>query len=217
VVADSEGGSKRPTEISPGTIDLKAVERLGGLLGALHDFGVVDGSSRLRESLFEPAACMETAENRLRFCGLGGNKWKDEPWFHLGISRLREHAGKVQFLLPRSNVDNEALDVYRALVAQYAPTFQCRLFDDDPIFRLVIVDDRISLLSHYRYRREMDRKKESESGWEKPQLLIRHDAPWSIGHAFLVYFKQMWATASEIGEREIRMVERLDEFRTATP
>jgi hypothetical protein len=160
-------------------------------LDAIDQFGLVDGASHLQGSAFEPQDCMFAANNRIRFCGYGGSKWRNEDWFSTGLERLRAVNGEVQFLLPEDNMSDEARSKFAEFTRAYPKVFHVRTFKEEPIFRLVIIDDSDIILSHYRYGQESG-DLDNKQGWRVPQLKLSTRTEWSLGKAFLVYFTELW-------------------------
>jgi hypothetical protein len=189
------------------------ISQADNFLDALQTLGVCNGFASLRQVEVTPETCMRNASLRLRFCGYGGSKWRDEPWFIECLRELRGAKGEVQFLLPKETTTSKSITQFRELLTEWSDVLSVRLYSGDPIFRIVIIDDRWTLLSHYRYG-QTENDVTNALGWTIPQLLIDNQERLSLGKAFLVYFGQVWLSAEDLAATdELARTERYDSFR----
>lgn len=152
---------------------------LFSLLEICSSFGIVGGTSELQEELVLPETCMRTATHRLDLFGYGGEKWRDEPWFEPELTRLERRGGKVRFLVSHAALDDTSMQRYAKLESDHEGTFEAWIYEATSIFRLVTVDSRISIFTHYGHE-VIDENGRNMRGWHSPQLVIDHAAEWSL-------------------------------------
>lgn len=183
------------------------------LLETLQGVGIVDCTTKLTESRFEPIECMKQAKRKLFFMGIVGSKWVTEPRirdeFRQFLNRIQSQGGAVRFLMinPRGdkfrqlkslrggNISAESLKHFRSLIKEF-PCLSVRLYDQMPCFRIVLIDDKTLALSKYRIDREG--YFQSKFGWEAPHLIIDASAPWSFYDPFDAYYQQVWELSIDL-------------------
>jgi hypothetical protein len=180
----------------------------------------VEGSSlRLQGSRAEPIECIEQTVRTLYFEGILASKWVEasvvRSRFDALLSRLDDEGGDVRFLLIDPESDsyerfrdlrqgNEGLSSLRYLLrlVESHPSFQVRLYDALPAFRIVIIDHDVMTVSPYLLGAEDYLR--GRYGWDAPHAAFDPFAPWSFAKAFEVMFLEQWRTARPIEELNIQ-------------
>jgi hypothetical protein len=166
----------------------------------------------LRRSKLEPLECISQTVSRLCFAGILATKWVADSYVRAEFTRLLERldnsGGSVQFLLINPESDSyrrfsqlrwsagsvQPIDMLRALSAAHR-SFQIRLYDALPTFRIVLIDQSIVSFSPYLIGPTTDR---ARTGWEAPHIVLDRTAPWPLARAFETLFDETWGTATPL-------------------
>jgi hypothetical protein len=166
----------------------------------------------LRRSKLEPLECIRQTVARLRFAGILATKWVADSYVHAEFVRLLERLdnsdGSAQFLLIDPEAESyrrfmrvrwssggtQPIDMLRSLSAEH-PSFQVRLYDAMPTFRIVLIDQSIVSFSPYLMDPVTDR---ARTGWLAPHVVLDRTAPWPLAHTFETLFDETWRTATPL-------------------
>jgi len=166
----------------------------------------------LRRSQLEPQECIRQTVSRLRFAGILATKWVADSYVQAEfaglLERLDNSDGSAQFLLldPESESYRQfsqlrwspggiqPIDVLRRLCVAH-PSFQVRLYDALPTFRIVLIDQSIVSFSPYLMDPGTDR---ARTGWKAPHIILDRTAPWPLARTFETLFDQAWRTATPL-------------------
>jgi hypothetical protein len=166
----------------------------------------------LRRSKLEPQECIRQTVSQLCFAGILATKWVADSYVRAEFTRLLErldnNGGSVRFLLidPESESYRrfsqlrwsegsvQPVDVLRSLGAAHR-SFQVRLYDALPTFRIVLIDQSIVSFSPYLMDRGTDR---ARTGWEAPHIVLDRTAPWPLARTFETLFSETWRTATPL-------------------
>ena len=107
--------------------------------------------------------------------------------------------GRVRFLVSRAALDADALERYSYLERRFPETFEAWVSDQSSIFRLVTVDERLSIFTHYGHE-VIDEQGQNMKGWQSPQLLVDHSAEWSLAVPLRRVFQDTLARAARVDE-----------------
>ena len=88
----------------------------------------------------------------------------------------------------------QPIDVLRRLCVAH-PSFQVRLYDALPTFRIVLIDQSIVSFSPYLMDPGTDR---ARTGWKAPHIILDRTAPWPLARTFETLFDQAWRTATPL-------------------
>ncbi|MGW1618483.1 hypothetical protein [Streptomyces sp. NPDC002172] len=178
---------------------LDGVQELARLARVLSMFGVVGGTETLTEELVRPETCMRQAQTSLHFMGYGAGKWRSESWFATELERLSRREGEVRFLISR-NTEERALDSLAELQRAFARTLSVRLMNDRSLFRVVIIDRRQLILSHYGHEVILGNGQNAQ-GWQSPQLIVENGTEWSLIIPFMILYNEIWAKADPLDDQ----------------
>lgn len=179
--------------------------------------GITTGSTlRLRGEIMDPMQCIENTQNLLYFSGVLASKWVVDPGVRSAfdemltkLDALPERERDVRFLI----IDPEG-DAYSLLyqmrggrlsadsvphlrdLARRHPSFQVRVIDALPSFRIVAIDD--DMVSFSPYALEEERYATSRLGWDAPHVMLDPHAPYPLAEAFKLYFEERWNNARPI-------------------
>ena len=190
--------------------DAGAVDE-GGLLKLCSLIGISTTSKlSLTDSHIAPLACIRRTRSRLYFSGVLASKWVEKPdvlsEFNQLLSRLDQEKGEVKFLvinpyggafrrlheLRGGRLSTESLVPLKELSATH-PSFEVRLFDALPAFRIVSIDDDV--LSFSPYRLAAAAYLASGKGWEAPHIVLDPLADYPLAEAFRLLFSETWDKA----------------------
>lgn len=193
--------------------DIKSPNVQDELITNLKEIGIVNATSQLAETKYEPAQCMKQVRKRLFFMGLLGSKWVTpanvRSDFVLFLKRVQALNGEVRFMLidPKSQyfkdlmnlrggaLSDDSLKYFLQLSKEYS-CLQVRLYNQMPCFRLIFIDDKILAISCYKIEKEG--YVQSKFGWSAPHLVIDSNSPWSLYISFELYYGQIWDSAKDI-------------------
>lgn len=173
-----------------------AIAKSHTLLSILKSFGIQSIYEHLTHPEIMPEACMQRASRSLQLMAFHGDKWLFEPWFEQELHRFHLRQGKVEFLLSET-IDKKTVDRCKELLAKYHDVFSVRIFSENAIFRLVIMDDSWLLLGHYGYE-VIEKDGNNAKGWKSPHLLIEDNKDWSFLIPFRELFRINWRKAKDI-------------------
>src|SRR5271166_1463099 len=184
--------------------------RLEDLIGTV---GISSASElELRRSKLEPLECIRQTVSRLSFAGILGTKWVADSFVRAEFARLLERldgsGGSVRFLLidPESEAyqrfsalrwsmgADQPISMLRSLSAAH-PSFQVRLYDALPTFRIVLIDQSVASFSPYLMAPGTER---ARTGWEAPHIVLDRTAPWPLAQTFETLFEEAWRTATPL-------------------
>lgn len=166
----------------------------------------------LRRSQLEPQECIRHTVAQLRFAGILATKWVADSYvraeFAKLLERLDNNGGSVQFLLidPESESyrkfsqlrwsagSAQPIDVLRSLSEAHR-SFEVRLYDALPTFRIVLIDQSIVSFSPYLIGPGTDR---ARTGWEAPHIVLDRTAPWPMARTFETLFAETWRTSTPL-------------------
>jgi len=82
----------------------------------------------------------------------------------------------------------------RSLSAEHT-SFQVRLYDALPTFRIVLIDQSIVSFSPYLMDFGTDR---ARTGWRAPHIVLDRSTPWPLARTFETLFDETWRTATPL-------------------
>lgn len=166
----------------------------------------------LRRSKLEPLECISQTVSRLWFAGILATKWVADSYvraeFASLLERLDNTGGSAQFLLVDPESESyrrftrlrwspggvQPIDMLRSLSAAH-PSFQVRLYDALPTFRIVLIDQSIVSFSPYLMDPGTER---ARTGWRAPHIVLDRTAPWPLARTFETLFAETWRTATPL-------------------
>ena len=181
--------------------------------GLIQTIGISAASElELRRSKLEPLECITQTVSRLSFAGILATKWVADSYVRAEFARLLErldsNGGSVRFLLidPESEAYQrfsaqrwsaggvQPISMLRSLSAAH-PSFQVRLYDALPTFRIVLIDQTVASFSPYLMAPGTQR---ARTGWEAPHIVLDRTAPWPLAQTFETLFEETWRTATPL-------------------
>src|SRR5262245_8755684 len=168
--------------------------------------------SQLRLSGFrmEPAQLMRRVKQRLWFSGVLASKWVTDAAVRSELSdflTVLDHSpeGDVRFMIMNPDgpgyrrlrelrgdeLSTEHLPLLADLARQHS-SFQVRVFDHLPTFRIHVIDKDVVTFSFYRLDEESYLEDESSLKWVSPHVVLDPLAPWPLAEAFATLFSEMW-------------------------
>lgn len=210
----SPGPPARPQSIStrPAAVEKTDLEL------AVATLGITEHTSlQLENSNISPVQCCRQVVRRLWFSGIMANKWVLDPDAHTAFDRLLTRLDREEEValarLMIVNPESEAADVLRDLglltdremksipilqeLVLKHPSFEVRMYDTLPLFRLIIVDQTFVTVGPYLNQPAAL----ARSGWEVPQLALSHAAPYPLAHSFVGLFEESWKRSRNTGLR----------------
>jgi hypothetical protein len=186
-------------------VDQQRVDQLAATIG-------ISPASELelRRSIVEPQECIRQTVAQLRFAGIQATKWVADSYVRAEFARLLErldnNGGSVQFLLLNPESESyqkfsqlrwsvgsvQPLEVLRRLSAAHS-SFEVRLYDALPTFRIVLIDQSIVSFSPYLMDPGTNR---ARTGWEAPHIILDRTARWPLARTFETLFSETWRTAT---------------------
>lgn len=166
----------------------------------------------LRRSRLEPLECIGQTVSQLRFAGILATKWVADSYVRAAFTRLLErldhNGGSVQFLLLNPESESyrkfnelrwsaggvQPVELLRSLSAAHR-SFEVRLYDALPTFRIVLIDQSIVSFSPYLMEPGTDR---ARTGWEAPHVVLDRTAPWPLARTFETLFAETWRSANPL-------------------
>lgn len=184
--------------------DRELLERINGI-------GIVDVTSGLKQTKYDPSECLQRVNKKLYFMGILGSKWVKSSFFSKFIVKTQANHGEVKFLLinPLSqayddlyhlrdgSINTEPLDLFYIYSQKYS-CLKVRLFSTLPSFRMAFLDDNTLALSVYQH--EKTKYFNSNLGWDNPHIIIDSSNEWSIYKAFEDIFQMIWSTSIDLEE-----------------
>jgi hypothetical protein len=170
----------------------------------LEKLGVIDAKPILKDTEYAPKGVMERTTKTLSFMGILGSKWiKDDLFekFENFLQRIEDKNGKVRFLLiepyskafkalkDRREIRDESMEKLYKLTQRYEKTFEVRLYNDLPNFRLVFIDDKFLTVS--RYRNGFEQYSKTEQGKLSPYIVFDNSES-SLYCSFETFFNSTW-------------------------
>ncbi len=181
--------------------------------GLIQTIGISSASElELRRSKLEPLECMGQTVSRLCFAGILATKWVADSYVRAEFGRLLERldhsGGSARFLLINPESDGyrrfrgvrwseggvQPVGVLRSLSAAH-PSFEVRLYDALPTFRIVLIDHSVVSFSPYLMTPGTQR---ARTGWEAPHIVLDPTAPWPLAQTFETLFEETWRTATPL-------------------
>jgi DNA-binding winged helix-turn-helix (wHTH) protein len=189
----------------------------GNLIKLAQMVGLSSNSAlRLRNSRVEPRECIEQTVQRLWFNGIFASKWVTEPHvrnqFETLLDRLDgDDDANVHFLLldpdsesfgrfqsiTRTTEDPKSFTWLRALSKRHR-SFNVRVYDSLPTFRIVIIDDSLVTVAPYM---NVPQEWLREGGWESPHIVLAPMAPFPLAKSFELMFKESWRRSRPLEQR----------------
>jgi hypothetical protein len=172
----------------------------------------------LRRSKLEPLECISQTVSQLCFAGILATKWVTDSYVRAQFARLLERldhsGGSARFLLIDPESESyvqfsrlrwseggaQPVDTLRKLSVAH-PSFQVRLYDALPTFRIVLIDQSIVSFSPYLMDAGTER---ARTGWEAPHVVLDRTAPWPLARTFETLFAETWRTATPLERRLAR-------------
>lgn len=204
--AQQSGGEANPiAEPATGPVDDRGLLQLCSLIGIS-----TTTKLSLTDSHIAPLACIRRTRSRLFFSGVLASKWVEKPDVFLEfkelLNRLDKEQGEVKFLiinpfgdafrrlhaLRGGRLSTKSLEPLERLTAEHS-SFQVRLFDALPAFRIVSIDDDV--LSFSPYRLAAAGYVASGQGWEAPHIVLDPLADYPLAEAFRLLFSETWDKA----------------------
>jgi hypothetical protein len=181
--------------------------------GLIQTIGISSASElELRRSKLEPLECMGQTVSRLRFAGILATKWVADSYVRAEFGRLLERldhsGGSARFLLINPESEGyrrfrgvrwseggvQPVSMLRSLSAAH-PSFEVRLYDALPTFRIVLIDQSVVSFSPYLMTSGTQR---ARTGWEAPHIVLDRTAPWPLAQTFETLFEETWRTATPL-------------------
>ena len=166
----------------------------------------------LHGSRMEPAELMRRTRERLWFSGVLASKWVTDPQVRSQLSdflTVLDHApgADVRFMIMNPDgpgyrrlrelrgdeVSAEHLPILARLVREHT-SFQVKIFDHLPTFRIHVIDKDVVTFSFYRLDEESYLR--ADQWWESPHVVLDPLAPWPLAEAFATLFNEMWASSA---------------------
>jgi hypothetical protein len=188
-------------------------DRYENLMRVVDLIGITTHSElRLTGSRMEPRQLMRRAKQRLWFSGVMAAKWVTDPAVRSELSdylTVLDHSpgGDVRFMIMNPDgpgyrrlhelhgdeLSAEHLPLL-ARLAQQHNSFQVKVFDHQPAFRIHVIDRDVVTFSSYR----LDEKTylQDDQSWESPHVVLDPLAPWPLAAVFATLFNEMWQTAT---------------------
>lgn len=183
------------------------VLRLTDLLGM-----VTHSDMSLPGPQMEPIRLMHRVRQRLWFSGVLASKWVVDPVVRAELSdflAVLDHVpdGDVRFMI--MNPDGPGYRRLRDLqgdkvsaghlpllarLAEEHSSFQVKVFDHLPMFRIHVLDKDVVTFSFYRLDEEA--YLQDDESWASPQMVLDPLAPWPLAEAFAMLFNEMWRSSS---------------------
>jgi hypothetical protein len=163
----------------------------------------------LAQSVLEPLQCIRQTQNRLWFSGILATKWVDRANTRLEFAKLLAKldgaGGQVRFLMidPGSDgyrrfngkrwgaEDLRSVTCLQELQRAHS-SFEVRMYDALPTFRIVLVDDTLASFSPYLVEAHAD---SAQEGWTAPHVVLDRNAPWPLALTFETVFNESWRCA----------------------
>lgn len=207
------------TEESAGGHDARRADRLqlADMLGLS-----TDAELRLPGARMEPIQLMRRAKQRLWFSGVLASKWVVDPDVRAELSdflTVLDHTadGDVRFMimnpegpgyrrlrdLQGDQVSAEHMPILAQLAAEHS-SFQVKVFDHLPRFRIHVLDKDVVTFSFYRLDEESYLP--GDQGWASPHAHVVLDplSPWPLAEAFATLFIEMWRSSSFLDPEKYR-------------
>ncbi len=181
--------------------------------GLIQTIGISSASElELRRSKLEPLECMGQTVSRLCFAGILATKWVADSYVRAEFGRLLERldhsGGSARFLLINPESEGyrrfrgvrwseggvQPVSMLRSLSAAH-PSFEVRLYDALPTFRIVLIDQSVVSFSPYLMTPGTQR---ARTGWEAPHIVLDRTAPWPLAQTFETLFEETWRTATPL-------------------
>jgi hypothetical protein len=207
-IADSPSVGDTPS--SPPSTPAQAQTGREDLTRVIDLIGITTHSQlRLAGSRMEPVQLMRRVKQRLWFSGVLASKWVADPAVRSELSdflTVLDHSpeGDVRFMIMNPDgpgyrrlrelrgdeLSTEHLPLLAHLAREHS-SFQVKVFDHLPTFRIHVIDKDVVTFSFYR----LDEKSYldgDDQGWESPHVVLDPLAPWPIAEAFATLFSEMW-------------------------
>lgn len=166
----------------------------------------------LHGSRMEPGELMRRTRERLWFSGVLASKWVTDPQVRSQLSdflTVLDHSpgGNVRFMIMNPDgpgyrrlrelrgdeVNVEHLPLLADLAREHS-SFQVKVFDHLPTFRIHVIDKDVVTFSFYRLDEESYLR--ADQWWESPHVVLDPLSPWPLAEAFATLFNEMWATSA---------------------
>lgn len=210
--SNSAGATEIPS--SPSARPAQTLAAREELLGVIDLIGVTTHSQlRLAGSRMEPLQLMRRVKQRLWFSGVLASKWVTDPivWNELtDFLTVLDHSpeGDVRFMIMNpegpgyrrlrelrgDELNVEHLPLLARLAREHS-SFQVKVFDHLPTFRIHVIDKDVVTFSFYRLDEESYLQGD-ELSWESPHVVLDPLAPWPLAEAFATLFNEMWHGSS---------------------
>lgn len=183
------------------------------LINIVNTIGITTHSRlRLKGSDLEPVHVVRRVKHRLWFSGVLASKWVTDPAVRSEFADMLsvlDHTpnGDARFMilnpdgpgyrrlyeLRNGHLSAEHIPHLARLVERHS-SFQVKLFDHLPAFRILAVDKDIVTFSHYR----LDEVSylQADRGWDSPHIVLDPLAPWSLADAFITLYNAMWESST---------------------
>jgi hypothetical protein len=183
------------------------------LMQVVDQIGITTHSElRLTGSRMEPAQLMRRAKQRLWFSGVLASKWVTDPGVRGELAdflTVLDHTpeGDVRFMIMNpggpgyrrlrelrgDELSAEHLPLLARLAKQHS-SFQVKVFDHLPTFRIHVIDRDVVTFSSYRLDEETYLG--DDQIWESPHVVLDPLAPWPLAEVFATLFNEMWHTSA---------------------
>lgn len=163
-------------------------------------------------SRMEPMQLMRRVKQRLWFSGVLASKWVVDPAVRAELSdflTVLDHTpdGDVRFMimnpdgpgyrrlrdLQGDQVSAEHLPILAQFAAEHS-SFQVKVFDHLPLFRIHVLDKDVVTFSFYRLDEES--YLQGDRDWASPHVVLDPLSPWPLAEAFGTLFIEMWRSSS---------------------
>ncbi len=167
---------------------------------------------RLPGSRMEPMELMQRAKRRLWFSGVLASKWVADPAVRNELSdflSVLDHAaeGDVRFMIMNPDgpgyrrlrelrgdeLSTKHLPLLARLMEQHT-SFQVKVFDHLPTFRIHVIDRDVVTFSSYRLDEETYLRDDQRD--QSPHVVLDPLAPWPLAEVFATLFREMWQTSA---------------------
>jgi hypothetical protein len=197
--------SRFPVQIPTGREELITIMELIGI--------TTHSQLRLAGSRMEPLQLMRRVRRRLWFSGVLASKWVTDPAVRSALSdflTVLDHSleGDARFMIMNPDgpgyrrlrelrgdeLNTEHLPLLAGMVREHS-SFQVKVFDHLPTFRIHVIDKDVVTFSFYRLDEE-SYLQDDDQAWESPHVVLDPLAPWPLAEAFATLFNEMWRGCS---------------------
>lgn len=172
--------------------------------------GIKDGSPTLIGSKYEEERCLDGVDDRMQFMGVHGSRWLKTDKLEDTIRNADNFEGKIRFLIVHPDNqryrDNKPTDEeyqwcyqsFLELAERYPNTFEVKVYDKLPNFRITTIDRKVAYVSRYFVNGE-----DPDSYDNQPMVELVRKADWNFFESYLKYFELQWEEATYLQDCKI--------------